>query len=482
MTIGRPLKLPPTVHRLLERLETAGFAAWVVGGAVRDGLLGLPVRDWDVATSARPVEVLALFPVARPTGLRYGTVTVPAPELPRGGVEVTTFRSDGPYPDARHPAEVRFGADFLADLARRDFTLNALAFHPERGLVDPFGGAEDLAGRRLRAVGDPEQRFQEDALRMLRACRFCAELRLRPVKELLQAMRRHAVRLAAVSAERQRDELSRLLLSPDPRRGLRLLRVGGLLPILLPALAAAYGFRQSQVHAWSVYTHTLKTVAAAPPELAVRLAALLHDLGKTETRMEDPDGRPLFPGHARRSADLARATLARLAFPRALLEQVALLVREHMFHWTPADGRSALRRLLARVGPENLRALVALRRADLLSLRPVVSGDHRLTVLAELEASVGEVLTARPPVRRGELALTGRDLTEAFLLPPGPVIGRLLGQLLEDVLDDPARNTRETLLRLAASHLDVHHQVGPEVGGVVQGEQKGPPLPPGEDG
>ncbi|HHW15665.1 MAG TPA: HD domain-containing protein, partial [Firmicutes bacterium] len=439
--------LPAAVGQILDRLESAGFVAWVVGGAVRDALLGRLPRDWDIATSARPDQVLHLFPEARPTGVKYGTVTVLAPELEGGGVEVTTFRGDGAYLDGRHPAGVRFTADLQTDLARRDFTINALAYHPERGLFDPFGGAADLRQRRLRTVGDPGERFQEDALRLLRACRFCAELRFRPAKEVLQALRRHAPRLSAVSAERRRDELSKLLLGADPRRGLRLLRVGGLLPALLPALGAAYGLRQSQAHAYSVYAHTLLVVAAAPPELALRLSALFHDLGKVEARVEDPEGRPLFPGHARLSADLAEGALRRLAFPRALVERVTLLVREHMFYWTPADGPVSLRRLLARVGPENLKALVALRRADLLSLRPVLPGDQRLLFLAQLEEAVRHLLADRPPVRRTDLAVTGRDLMKTFGLTPGPAVGRLLDRLLADVLEDPARNDRDTLLR-----------------------------------
>lgn len=446
------------VAAVIGRLESAGFAAWVVGGAVRDALLGREARDWDVATSALPLEVLGLFPEARPSGLKYGTVTVPAKELPGGGVEVTTWRRDGPYLDGRRPREVALGVDLQTDLARRDFTVNALAYHPARGLVDPFGGSADLAAGRLAAVGDPAERFQEDGLRMLRACRLCAELRLRPAKNVLQAMRRLAGRLEAVSAERRRDELSRLLVSADPRRGLRLLRVGGLLPGLVPALEAAYGLPQSAGHAYSVYSHTLKAVAATAPDLVLRLAALFHDLGKTLAGVPDArSGGVAFPGHARLSAGLAGEALRRLAFSRALSERVTLLVAEHMFHWTPREGAPALRRMLARLGPENLAALVALRRADLLSLRPVSAGDHRLAVLAELEEAVAELLAASPPVRRKDLAVNGRDLTEALRIPPGPLVGRLLDLLLDDVLRDPGLNRREELLRLAALHLDVGH-------------------------
>lgn len=481
MAIGYPLRLLPPIARLLGRLEAAGYPAWVVGGAVRDTLLGRSPHDWDIATLARPDQVLHLFPEARPTGLKYGTVTVLAPELDGGVIEVTTFRGDGAYLDGRHPAEISFTADLQSDLARRDFTINALAYHPEKGLCDPFGGAEDLARRKLRTVGAAEERFREDALRLLRACRFCAELRLRPVKEVLQALRHHAPGLAAVSAERRRDELAKLLVSEDPRRGLRLLRVGGLLPALLPALGAAYGLRQGQGHAYSVYTHTLVAVAATPPELALRLSALFHDLGKVEVRVEDPEGRPLFPGHAQLSADLAEEALRRLAFPRALVERVVLLVREHMFYWTPADGPAPLRRLLTRVGPENLKALVALRRADLLSLRPVVTGDRRLVFLNQLEEAVRRLLADRPPVRRTDLAVTGRDVMKSFGLAPGPAVGRLLEQLLADVLEDPALNDRDTLLRLAASHLGVGDQVSGEVGRVVQRDQDRNPFPPEED-
>jgi putative nucleotidyltransferase with HDIG domain len=454
MRIGLTIELPSQLERILNRLESAGFAAWVVGGAVRDALLGRPTRDWDVATSAQPAQVLHLFPEARPTGLKYGTVTILAPELAGGGVEVTTYRIDGAYHDTRHPASVSFAADLTADLARRDFTVNALAWHPARGLVDPFDGAADLAARRLRTVGNPDERLREDALRLLRACRFCAEFRLRPEKALLVALRRHASLLNAVSPERQRDELAKLLVSADPRHGLRLCRVGGLLPILLPPLAAAYGLRQVRAHAYSVYYHTLKAVEASPPELALRLAALLHDLGKTEARAEDHDGRPLFPGHARLSAEVAATVLRRLVFPRALSERVVLLVAEHMFQWTPANGPAPLRRLLARMGPENLRALVTLRRADLWSMGPLVADDHRPEVISALTAALEQVLEERPPVRREDLAVTGRDLQEALRLTPGPAMGRLLGRLLDDVLEDPALNTREELLRLAANHLE----------------------------
>lgn len=449
------LRPPGEVLESLARLESAGFPAYVVGGAVRDTLLGRIPRDWDLATAATPAEVLRLFPTARPTGLPYGTVTVPIPGLPGGGIQITTFRSDGPYAGARRPIAVSFGGDLTADLRRRDFTVNALAWHPQRGLIDPFGGRDDLARRRLRAVGQPGERFREDALRMLRACRFCAELRLRPAKEVLCALRQLAPGLGAVSAERRRDELVKLLVSADPRRGLRLLRVSGLLPALLPELEEVYGLRQSAAHAYSVYTHTLKTVAATPPDLVLRLAALFHDLGKPKARVEAVAGRPLFPGHARLSAGLAEAALRRLAFPRALASRVVYLVGEHMFHWTPADGSPALRRMLSRMGPENLRALVALRRADLLSLRPLVPGDHRPEVLAQLENAVRDVLAAQPPVRRADLAVSGRDLVDKFNLEPGPAVGRLLGQLLEDVLEDPVNNRRERLLELAASHLDV---------------------------
>lgn len=481
MKINCAVLLPPQVEETLRHLEGGGFAAWVVGGAVRDSLLCREPRDWDVATSAHPEEVLRVFPSARPTGLEYGTVTVPV-EGWSDGVEVTTFRSDGPYLDGRHPSAVAFTEAVETDLARRDFTMNALAYHPARGLLDLYGGSLDLRLGRLRTVGDAGQRFREDALRSLRACRFAAELGLRPDKALLSAARATAPLFARISPERKRDELVKLLLAPDPARGLRLLRVSGLLPDLLPELTPTYGLRQSGKHAYSVWTHTLKVVGAVPAKPELRLAALFHDTGKPGTREEDPRGEPCFPGHDRRSAELAAGALRRLAFPRALVDQVSLLVAEHMFRWTPADGAAGLRRLLARVGPENLAALLAIRRADLLSLRPVTPGDHRLRLLEELATAVREVLASHPPYRRADLAVSGEDLIAAFHLKSGPVLGRLLDRLLDEILTDPALNTRDELLRRAALHLHVGDQPALEVGRIVEAGQDRPSVPPGKDG
>ncbi|MGE5509307.1 MAG: CCA tRNA nucleotidyltransferase [Chitinophagales bacterium] len=470
--------IPQGVLMVIERLNAHGHPAFVVGGAVRDLLLQRSPKDWDVATAARPEEVLRLFPGARPTGLRYGTVTALDPEL--GGVEVTTFRTDGPYLDGRHPAAVTFAEGLEGDLARRDFTINALAYHPETGIIDHHGGLADLAHRRLDTVGDPASRFGEDALRMLRACRFAAELGFRPVKRVLAACRERAPLLGAVSSERQRDELTKLLVAPQARRGLQLLRVGGLLPVLLPELGDTYGLRQSHHHAYTVFSHTVRAVSLIAPVLPLRLVALFHDLGKVATRTEDASGAPLFPGHHRVSAEIAGRALRRLRFPGEVVERVVRLVERHMFHWTPAEGEAGLRRLLAEVGPDDLLALVALRRADLLAMRPLQPGDRRLTVLENLETAVSRVLAAAPPVRPTDLAVSGEDLMREFALPPGPAIGRLLKLLLAAVLDEPALNRRESLLDLARLSLGrvVADEAAGEVRGVVQSQKDGSAFPP----
>lgn len=481
MGLTSPLSLPPPVTHLLTRLKEAGYSGYLVGGAVRDLLLGHTPKDWDVATSALPADLLRLFPGARPTGVRYGTVTLPEPAL--GGIEVTTFRADGPYLDGRHPASVSFAAQIDDDLARRDFTINALAYHPDEGLLDPHGGLTDLAHRRLDTVGDPVARFCEDALRMLRACRFAAELGFRPAKRVLAATRAQASRLAAVSPERQRDELAKLLVAADPGRGLHLLRVGGLLPVLLPELSATYGLRQSRYHAYSVFYHTVRAVALTPPDLLPRLAALCHDLGKAATLTHDAEGVPLFPGHHRVSAALAETILRRLRFPGTLVKQVGLLVERHMFRWTPQEGEAPLRRLLAELGPADLTALVALRRADLLAMRPLEPGDRRTIVLENLETAVGRVLAAKPPVRLADLAVSGEDLRRELQLEPGPPLGDLLNFLLQAVLDEPDLNQRESLLRLARLRLSsvVAEETAGQVGRVVEGKEHRSALPPGDD-
>jgi tRNA nucleotidyltransferase (CCA-adding enzyme) len=438
---------PPHVLAVLATLRDGGHQAWLVGGTVRDALLGRRTgAEADVATDRLPDDVLARFPHAVPTGLRHGTVTI----VSAGGiVECTTLREEGSYADARRPDMVRFTTDPERDLDRRDLTVNALAFDPASGtLLDPHRGALDLERRRLRAVGDPLDRFREDALRPFRAARFAAVLDLAPDDALLDALAAvrdpaSDVRVDGVAAERVRAELERLLAAPHPSVGIELLRRAGLLERWLPELAQCVGIAQNRFHAWDVYEHSLRTCDAAPADKPrVRWAALLHDIGKPPTRMIR-NGDATFYQHDQVGAELADRLLERLRFPNDEQKAIVHLVREHMFGSGADRSDAALRRWLRRVGPDAVADLFDLRIADALGngLRqgfPVA--------LAGLRARLQAILDAGAALHVSDLAVDGRDVMRELDLTPGPEVGRVLACLLEEVIERPASNSRELLL------------------------------------
>src|SRR5437870_1728192 len=351
---------------LLRTLRATGKQAWLAGGAVRDLLRGKPADDFDVATDALPEQVVKLFPRVVPTGMQHGTVTVLTAEHK---VEVTTFRGEGPYLDGRRPSSVTFLGDIDGDLARRDFTVNAIAWDPIAGVLrDPFSGAEDLRRCRLRAVGDPLARFREDGLRPLRAVRFACTLRLALEPGTRRAIPAALDVFAKVATERVRDELVKLLVrGAPPSRGLRLLLRTGLLARIVPELLESVNFAQNRYHRWDVWRHTLRCVDFAPPDLVVRLAALLHDVAKPRCAgpKESAPDEHTFYDHEKVGAELAAQILQRLKFPRRETERVAHLVAEHNWHYRPEWNDATVRRVLARVGPAELPSLWALRIADL---------------------------------------------------------------------------------------------------------------------
>jgi tRNA nucleotidyltransferase (CCA-adding enzyme) len=435
--------LPQPVVDLLARLVEHGHTAVLVGGSLRDLLRGVQPNDWDVGTSAPPEAVAALFRGASWEN-RFGTVTVLEPIR----VEVTTFRVEGGYRDRRRPEEVRWGSSVEEDLARRDFTMNAIAWLPTNlesragRLVDPFGGAADLRAGLLRAVGEPERRFEEDALRLLRAVRFvaCLDLQLDPQTEA--AIRAAAPTAASVSGERVRDELLRILACRDsPSVAFGLMERLGLLPVLFAELAALRGIPQGKALAGDALEHSLRTARALPSaDPILRLAGLLHDLGKATTMA---DGH--FTGHERVGAELSEAVMRRLRFANAEIERVVHLVRAHMFGYTPDWTDAAVRRFIRRVGVEALDDLFALREADAAASGGEVSLDQlRLRVAVEV---------GRSPIEQRQLAIDGNDLQRRLALEPGPVIGLLLGRLLDAVLEEPSRNEPEELLRMAGEML-----------------------------
>jgi putative nucleotidyltransferase with HDIG domain len=440
------IQVPATVASLMERLWAHGHAAYVVGGSVRDSLLGRQAQDWDLATDARPDRLLAVFPGAVYEN-QFGTVVVREGDATH---EVTTFRTDHEYADFRRPHRVEFGDDVRLDLARRDFTVNAIAWGREvdataNALVDPFGGLADIERRVLRAVGDPGARFAEDALRMVRAVRLAAVLELGIEPATLAAIREHAGLAAHVSGERVSAELEKLLASPRPSIGLRHMADTGLLEVLLPELAAQGGVPQNKIEGEDLLDHTLRSVDAVPVDRpVVRLAALLHDVGKPGTLDDGP-----FRGHEVVGAELAEKVLERLRTPRVAIERVVRLVRHHMFTYEPDWGDAGVRRFIQRVGIDAVDDLFALREADNVG-SGVPAEAHGLD---ELRARVGVELAASVVLDRSRLAVRGDDLMSELGLPAGPRLGRILDGLLERVVAEPRLNDRATLLLLAESML-----------------------------
>src|SRR5438309_5816786 len=433
---------------MLRTLRAAGKQAWLAGGAVRDLLRGKPADDFDVATDALPEQVAGLFAKVVPTGIQHGTVTVISGEHK---VEVTTFRGEGPYLDGRRPSSVTFLGDIDGDLARRDFTVNAMAWDPLSGeLRDPFGGVGDLRCGLLRAVGDPLERFREDGLRPMRAVRFASTLRLALDRATERAIPRALDVFAKVASERIREEFSKLLVRGDPpSRGLRLLRRTGLLARIAPELLEGVGFEQNQFHAYDVFRHTLRAVDFAPAELIVRLAALLHDVGKPRSAQPpEPRGEHTFYKHEFLGEELAKEILLRLRYSTREVERVSLLVREHNWYYRPEWNDATVRRTIARIGPETLPELWALRRADLRARGRLV--EEGLANQQQLEARFDAELRRASALKVKDLAIGGDEVMAALQLSPGPHVGKILTALLDRVLDDPELNTRDTLLRLAS--------------------------------
>ena len=454
------IRPPDSVLMVLGRLWAAGHAGYVVGGSLRDVLLGREPADWDMATDARPERLVELFPGAVYEN-RFGTVAVR-----EGGAvhELTTFRSDHEYADFRRPHRIEFGDRIELDLARRDFTINAMAWGadadgadatvseagavdrmPEPVLVDPHGGLLDIQTRTLRAVGDPRARFEEDALRMVRAVRLAATLDLSVETGTLAAIRAKAGLVAHLSGERLSAELDKLLGAEWPSVGLRLMAVTDILGVLSPELAAQRGIPQNKIPGDDLWDHTVRTVDAVPVDRpVVRLAALLHDIGKPATMS---DGH--FRNHDAVGAELTAQLLGRLRTPRAVAERVVHLVRHHMFTYDPSWGDAGVRRFIRRIGRDALESLFTLRAADNIgSGQPPDAHD-----IGELRRRVREQLEADVVLDRADLAVDGDDLITELDLAPGPTLGRILDELLERAIADPAINDRPTLLLLAQSIL-----------------------------
>ncbi|MGA3029763.1 MAG: HD domain-containing protein [Candidatus Limnocylindrales bacterium] len=433
-------RIPAAVMELLDTLWRSGHAAYVVGGCLRDALLGRRPADWDLTTDAPPERVGALFPRSIYEN-RFGTVVV---RHRSAQYEITAFRRDVSYTDHRHPDTVEFGDTIEEDLARRDFTVNAMAWGARPGetpaFVDPHGGRGDLDRRLLLAVGDPDERFREDALRMARAVRLAATLEFEVEARTLAAIGRNAGLASHLSGERVFAELAKLLGARRPSIGLRLMADSGLLAVIAPDLARQRGLEQNKIEGEDLWDHTLRTVDAARNRQVVRLAALLHDVAKPETLA---DGH--FRGHEAVGARMAAGFLDGLHAPRALQERVAHLVLNHMFAYEPNWTDAAVRRFIRKIGPRAVDDLLALRAADNLGSGQPADAGH----LKELEYRVRAELAANVVLDRNQLAIDGDDLMAELGLPQGRLLGRLLDDLTERVVAEPALNDRAILLDLA---------------------------------
>ncbi len=434
------MPIPSYVARVLTELEARGFQAFCVGGCVRDCLLGRVPEDWDVTTSALPEQTMALFgQQAVPTGLRHGTVTVVSGGK---GVEVTTFRVDGAYGDNRHPDSVTFTRSLPEDLARRDFTVNAMAMDLRGRIQDPWGGQADLERRCLRCVGEPERRFREDALRVMRGLRFSAVLGFDLEEETAAALVRCRELLRHIAVERLREELVKLLCGPQAAQVLR--RWPQVVEVILPEIGPLVGFDQhNRHHCYDVWEHTLHVLDAVEPVPVLRCAALFHDMGKPECFALDEAGGGHFMGHPVVSRRIAEAIMTRLRFDNATRDQIALLVEWHDHRIQTQRG---LRRALSQLGAENLHLLLALQRADNLGQAPAYQ-PRRQAELTELEKMLEQLLAEDACFSLRQLAVNGRDLLA--LGYQGTEVGRMLRWLLEQVVDGDLDNDRAALLDAA---------------------------------
>jgi tRNA nucleotidyltransferase (CCA-adding enzyme) len=451
--------IPSEVRELCARLREGGFRSWIVGGCVRDELLSeldgkakADLRgDWDIATSARPEQVQQLFRRVIPTGIQHGTVTV---LMKQSSYEVTTLRGETEYSDGRRPDAVYFVDDIKDDLARRDFTINAIAYDPlEDRLIDPFDGIVDLRARLLRAVGDPALRFAEDGLRVLRAARFVATLEVELEAATERAIAPSLDSYRKVSAERVRDEWLKATKAKRPSRAFEVMKTHGLLAITAPELIESVGCEQNRHHAFDVWGHALHCLDNCPQNPVLRIAGLLHDIGKPRSRaFSDKTDDYTFYEHERIGAEMSGPLLERLRFSNDERSRIVALVRHHLICYDGTWSDSAVRRWIRRVSPELVDDLYLLSEADVQAKGKDASED--LAHITQLKAHVAKVIAQGAAFNLKDLALDGRTLMTDLAVKPGPDIGRILRALLELVVDDPTLNTKEALLTHARELLN----------------------------
>lgn len=453
------IEIPTGAAYILQQLNKHGYEAYIVGGCVRDSLLGKQPNDWDITTSAKPEEVKAIFHRTIDTGIQHGTVTVLVDRevLDDGSgslashtdyaFEVTTYRVDGVYTDHRRPESVCFTASLEEDLKRRDFTINAMAYNPEQGVIDIFGGQEDLEKGIIRCVGEASERFDEDALRILRAVRFAAQLDFVIEDQTREAMRDQAKFLKDISVERICTELTKMIVSKHPERLEEAYELG-LTQMFLPEFDVMMQTPQNnQYHLYDVGHHTLKVMEAVPATTVLRYAALLHDVGKPECKTTDETGVDHFYGHQELSAKMARTILRRLKLDNDTIDQVCRLVKNHDYGLSgDGPGMKSFRRFVAQLGAEHFADFLEIRKGDMAG-QSAYHLEQRRQVIAHMEAMYAEIIEQKQCLKLSELAIGGKDLI-AIGVKPGPDMGRILKALLDRVLEEPELNTREQLLAI----------------------------------
>ena len=438
--MGMTIRIPPEVRGILMTLKLAGYEAYAVGGCVRDSLLGKKPLDWDICTSARPEQTQACFDHCVLTGVKYGTVTVL-----RGpkAYEITTFRGEGDYSDSRHPGQIRFLDSLYEDLARQDLSINAMAADPDGNVTDHFDGLRDLRHGLIRCVGEPKERFTEDALRILRALRFASRFDFAIEPRTAEAIHELKDTLCKVSSERIRKELSGLLIGKGVKQILT--DFSDVLGVVLPEMVPTMGFDQRNPrHLYDVYEHSLRCVTLVPEEEGLRLAALLHDIGKPHCFHVDEEGVGHFYGHPAHSGEICSSILRRLHYDNKTADRVTTLVREHDLYLQPTTEKG-MRRYLSRFGEETIRELITLRRADALATGTADEASLEAS-LKETEALLDRLLVQEGRFTLADLAINGKDLM-AMGFPQGQIIGKILHRLYDAVIDGICQNQRDDLVR-----------------------------------
>lgn len=441
------IAIPEKANYIIKTITDAGHEAYVVGGCVRDSILGREPGDWDITTSAKPEEVKALFRRTIDTGIQHGTVTV---MLDKEGFEVTTYRIDGKYEDSRHPKEVTFTPNLVEDLKRRDFTINAMAYNDESGLVDIFGGLADIESKTIRCVGDARERFQEDALRIMRAIRFSAQLGYTIEEQTRDAIKELAPTLKNISAERIQVELTKLISSPHPDT-LRMAYDMGVTKVILPEFDKIMETPQNHPHhIYNVGEHTLKALLEVDADKVLRLAVLLHDIGKPETLTVDEEGLTHFHGHEAVSAEMSRVILRRLRFDNDTISQVTKLINYHDYGNSVEPDLRMVRRAVNKIGEDIFPMLLQVKRADTMAQSEYMRRE-KLDNLEQWKILYDRIIEEKQCVSLKTLAVTGTDLI-AMGMKPGKEIGEMLHKLLDVVLENPEYNTKEQLLQKAKEY------------------------------